>query len=65
MPSMSATRVITTHEEPDTGEEAAVAEAIRLHEWVQTNLRRLAEREKHAGGRRRNRDGVGQAVALP
>jgi hypothetical protein len=42
MPSLSTTRVTATQEEPDTGEEAAVAAAIRLHEWVQTNLRRLA-----------------------
>ena len=50
MPSLSTTRVAATQEEPDTGEEAAVAAAIRLHEWVQTNLRRLAAGEKNAGG---------------
>ena len=46
MLSLSTTRVPATHEEPDTGEEAAVAAAIRLHEWVQTNLRRLAAGEE-------------------
>jgi hypothetical protein len=42
MLSLSTTWVTTTREDPDTGEEAAVAAAIRVHEWVQTNLRRLA-----------------------
>jgi hypothetical protein len=42
MPSLSTTRVTAAQEEPDTGEEAAVAAAIRLPEWVHTNLRRLA-----------------------
>ncbi len=50
MLSVSTTRVAETQEEPDTGEEAAVAAAIRLHEWVQTNLRRLVAGEKNAGG---------------
>jgi hypothetical protein len=49
MPSLSTTRVVATQEEPDTGEEAAVAAAIWLHEWVQTNLRRLAAGQ-NAGG---------------
>ncbi len=31
MPSLSTTRVTATQEEPDTGEEAAVAAATRLH----------------------------------
>ncbi len=42
MPSLSTRRAAETQDGPDTGEEAAVAAAIRLHEWVQTNLRRLA-----------------------
>ena len=33
----------TLWEESETGEEALVAAAIRLHEWVQTNLQRLIE----------------------
>jgi hypothetical protein len=48
MPSLTTTRVVTTQEEPDTGEEAAVAAAIRVHEWVQTGLRRLAAGEEKA-----------------
>jgi hypothetical protein len=59
MPSLSTTRAAATQEEPDTGEEAAVAAAIRMHEWVQTNLRRLAAGEKNAGGHRRNCDRAG------
>jgi hypothetical protein len=65
MPSLSGTRVTGAQEESDTGEGAAVAEAIRLHEWVQMNLRRLAAMEKNARGHRRTPDGVGQAAAPP
>ena len=42
MPSVGATRLLAIHEEPDMSVEAVVAAAIRLHEWVETNLRRLA-----------------------
>ncbi len=65
MSSLSTPRGTATQEEADTGEEAAVAAAIRLHEWVQTNLRRLAAVKKNAGGHSRDGDGVGQAAAPP
>lgn len=42
MPSVGATRLLAIHEEPDMSVEAVVAAAIRLHEWVETSLRRLA-----------------------
>lgn len=41
----STTRLPAMQEEPDTDEEAVVIAAIRLHEWVETNLRRLAAGE--------------------
>jgi hypothetical protein len=42
MPPLSVTRLLAIQEGPDISVEAVVVAAIRLHEWVETNLRRLA-----------------------
>jgi hypothetical protein len=44
MSAASAPGLAMTLGEQDTGEDAAVAAAIRTHEWVQRNLRRLAKK---------------------
>jgi hypothetical protein len=44
MSAASAPGLAMTLGEEDTGEDAAVAAAIRAHEWVQRNLRRLAKK---------------------
>jgi hypothetical protein len=49
MPAVSAPGLTVMLEEQDTGEDAAVAAAIRAHEWVERNLRRLAD-ETPLGG---------------
>jgi hypothetical protein len=43
MPAVRAPGLTVTQDEQDIGEDAAVAAAIRVHDWVQRNLRRLAK----------------------
>ena len=42
MPLLTARQLPGIWEEPDSGAEAVVLAAIRLLDWVETNLRRLA-----------------------
>lgn len=42
MPLLTARQLPGIWEEPDRGAEAVVLAAIRLHDWVETNIRRLA-----------------------